>query len=580
MGHQPRVSFFRLLKGWLRVWIRSDRLALVFLLVFYCVSIIQVMASRFSDRGGEDEEEIVIRFCHWQLETSVREGFDWLAEEYRKVHPNVRVRQMGVGGNGGAYNQWITTQLLGKTAPDLVEIPGLHYPIMITFCSRYFVPLSAMTSRPNPFNQGTELEDVPLRETFIDNLQCAYVAELQDYYGLPMTLVNCRMYYNTKLYKKLTGLDEPPADLRSFLEVCKTIKQQKDPMGRPYIPIAGSQFSYSVLRSWVMTPLSHRALYLVDGAMDEHCDGYVSQDELFFAWAKGLITLRENPFRLSHQAMHKVVSQFQSGWNAMDRDRSLFMFAQQRAVFIPTGTWDYRSLATQAGFELGVFEIPVPSFDDPEFGDTVAGPVFERPQADARFALNKNSKHLEEATEFLLWFMSQKTNQAFCAKIGWLPSIRGARIPPEMIPFQARMNGVIGPLDLSMGNQTNVIYNQQLQSYMLGKISYDELIDVYEADLQELGTRDFVERTEDIRRSIFSREATTVQMRGRMLSSTDPVKVERLRKKYYEFTCDQMGIPGYVLHRKRCLEDLGKEPTPEQPQQPLTKTTDKEQKHT
>jgi len=547
-------------------WLRGERLAILILVLFYLVSVVQVISTSRAGREQPEEGVVTIRLCHWQLETAVRGAFDRLAEEYRKVRPNVRIQQMAIGGNGGRYNQWLTTQLLGNTAPDLVEVPGMQYPILVTFCSRYFVPLSEMTARPNPFNAGTELENVPLRQTFIDNLQWSYIPELQDFFGLPMTIVNCRMYYNTRLLKKLTGLDRPPSDLRSFLEVCQEIKSRTDEKGRRYVPIAGSVFSESVLRPWVMSPLSHGAIYLVDGAMDGNCDGYFSQDEAFFAWMKGDITFREDPFRLSHEAMREMIEQFQEGWNGMDRDQSLFMFTQERAVFIPTGTWDYRSLAVQAGFDLEVFEIPVPSKDDPEFGKAVWGPVFERPAADARFALNKNSKHLKEATEFLLWFMSKKTNEAFCGWIGWLPSIRGAKLPPEMIPFQARMNGVQGPLDLSLGNQTNVIYQQQKQLFMLGKISYDEMLDVYERNLGELGERDFVERTEDIRRSIVRRESTTAQMRGRLLTGGDPHKMERMEKKYHEYVGDQVGIPGYVVKRQKLLEELEEEPKQEEEQ--------------
>jgi len=83
---------------------------------------------------------------------------------------------------------------------------------------------------------------------------------------------------------------------------------------------------------------------------------------------------------------------------------------------------------------------------------------------------------------------------------------------------------------------------------------------VYARDLRELGRRDFVERTEDTRRSIFSREATMAQMRGRLLSGGEPAKVERLRSKYFEFVGDQVGIPGYVLFRQRVLQELEEEP--------------------
>lgn len=543
----------------LRAWLRGERLVLALLAAFYVVSLIHVLSAR-EEQQASRPGEVVLRLCHWQLETACREAFEAAFARYRELHPHVRIVQLPVGGNTGAYNQWLQTQLLGNMAPDLIEIPGMPYPVLLSFCSRYFVPFTRFVAQPNPYNRGTSLEHVPWRETFVDSLNCAYVPELQEYYGAPMTIVNVRLYYNVELFRRLTGLERPPLDFRAFLAACERIRSQRDARGRPYVAIAGSQFSYSVLAPRILGALSHKILYTIDGAVDKHCDGYANQDELYFAWLKGLVNFREPPFRLGYQATRRITDQFQDGWNGMDRDQSLFIFTQQRAVMIPTGTWDYRSLASQSPFELAVCEFPLPSPSDPEYGSVVAGPLFEKPFGDARFTINAKSPHFEQALDFLRWFLSQETNAWFCEQIRWLPSIRGARIPPEVLPFQPHTDGVQG-IDLHLGNQTGVELEQLKPLFWLHRIDYDELVSRYTRSVKTFARRDYDERTADLRRQIYSREATAVCMRGRWMTTGDPETRDRIRRKYFEFVCDLANLPGYVLWRTQIADEAAQDQT-------------------
>ena len=81
--------------------------------------------------------------------------------------------------------------------------------------------------------------------------------------------------------------------------------------------------------------------------------------------------------------LREVTQYFQTGYTGLGRDEAVFLFAQQRAVFITTGTWDVGSLHEQARgvFNVGIMDFPVPSRDDPEFGQVAEGPVYERPSS-------------------------------------------------------------------------------------------------------------------------------------------------------------------------------------------------------
>ena len=183
---------------------------------------------------------ITLRIGHWQLEPGVREGFDALAAEYRKLHPEVYIVQDAVPES--TYNQWLTTQVMGGTASDLIEAGGLPPPLMLSYYSRYFLPLNNYVNQPNPYNAGTPLAGEPWRNTFTDGMYAGYIEELQSYMAVPLASFAYRIVYNRDLYQKLTGRTTPPKDYRDFLALCEQIRQQRDDRGRPYVPIAASGY--------------------------------------------------------------------------------------------------------------------------------------------------------------------------------------------------------------------------------------------------------------------------------------------------------------------------------------------------
>ncbi|MBL8992122.1 MAG: carbohydrate ABC transporter substrate-binding protein, partial [Spirochaetia bacterium] len=224
------MSIFRFLR---------DQSAIIIISIAFVLSCISIIKFRGHEapRGA-----ITLRLAHWQLETSVREGIDELAADYRReVNPNVYVVQEAIPES--VYAQWVCSQLMGGTGPDLLEIGGGGVPpyTWLSFYSRYFETLTKEVLRANPYNKGTDLEGVPLNETYYDNMLAGYVEEQQEYMGFPLSQFVVRMFYNKDLLKKLTGLSEAPTNYRAFLAACETIRRHKDKSGRPFIPFAFSQ---------------------------------------------------------------------------------------------------------------------------------------------------------------------------------------------------------------------------------------------------------------------------------------------------------------------------------------------------
>ena len=126
-----------------------------------------------------------LRIGHWQLEGGVRNGIDTMIAEYEKLHPGVHIVQDAIPE--GTYSTWLTTQLMGGTAPDILEVGMVQRPILLGYLKRYFLPISDLAVQVNPYNKGTELEDVPWSATFRDGMRSGYVEEIAEQMSVPLS---------------------------------------------------------------------------------------------------------------------------------------------------------------------------------------------------------------------------------------------------------------------------------------------------------------------------------------------------------------------------------------------------------
>jgi len=459
-------------------------------------------------------DTIVLRLGHWQLEGSVREAMDHMAAEYQKLHPNVKIVQDAIPES--IYGQWITTQLMGETAPDLLQVGlGLPRHLWIQYFNRYFIPLSQYIDQPNPYNVGTELEGIGLRHTIKDGMHQSYVEELQEYMTIPLSQFGVRVFYNRDLLQELTGLDEAPEDYREFLKVCELIRSRKDPDGKAYTPIAGSKYHLALWDSMMFDPLTF-GLYR---DADYNRDAKVSIDEMYTAFKTGNVDFDHPSIRAKFQMLREVTDYFQAGYTGLTRDEAVFLFAQQRAVFMATGTWDARSLVVQAEgeFEIGVMNFPLPSPEDPVYGEALEGPRYEKPEGGFPFAINRNCKHPEVALDFLLFLASQEQNEELNRIIGWIPSVTGTELDPMLSAFEPNLEGVFRNLELNLGGESWVKWVQEYSMYQVNRISYEELVQNFQPFYLERGTIDFREMVKGWQRKMMVDEQILSSLRGQSI---------------------------------------------------------------
>jgi raffinose/stachyose/melibiose transport system substrate-binding protein len=458
---------------------------------------------------------VVIRLGHWQLEASVREGIDEMAREYQKTHPNVIVIQDAIPEN--TYGQWVSTQLMGGTAPDILQVGAMLPPnIWLSYYNRYFTPLSRHVNAPNPHNAGTDLAGVPLRRTYKDGMKTAYITEMQQYMSVPLSLFGVRIFYNRDLLKQITGRTEAPRDYREFLAVCEQIRHTPNPVtGQPFIPIAGSQYHFQHWDNMMFMPVT----YGVYRRADFNRDAFVGNDETFVAFKTGLLDFHYPPYALWLKMLREVTDYFQTGYTGLGRDEAVFLFAQQRAVFMTTGTWDARSLQEQAKgqFEVGIMDFPIPAADDPVYGGVVEGRIYESPSGGFQFGVTRTSKHPEVAVDFLLFLASQPGNEKLNGIIGWIPAITGCRLDPLLQAFEPHLEGIYGNANFTLGGNTAVTWAQIYSLYQVNQLSFAKFAERYTQYCLREGLKDFLEQQRDWRRGMQRNEQFLAGIRGQAI---------------------------------------------------------------
>ena len=529
----PKAS--RIAKAW--HFLRTYSALLVVSATFLW-SVVAILMSRQTQAPAD--AKVVLRIGHWQLEAGVREAFDRMAQEYRKLHPGVYIIQDAIPE--GTYGQWMTTQLMGGTAPDMIEVGlGLPYNVLLGFHSRYFLPLTASVNQPNPYNRGTDLEGVPWRKTYKDGMRSSYIEELQEYMLVPLAQFGIRVFYNKDLLKKLTGLDKAPGNYREFLRACETIKSRKDDRGRPYTPIAGSAYHVGMWDGFMCDPLTYGAVRRVDF----NRDGAVGNDELFVGFKTGRIGFDFPPYATKFRMLRELTEQMQAGFTGLGRDEAVFLFAQERAVFITTGTWDAGSLQEQARgvFEVGVMEFPMPTRDDPEFGGIVEGPVYERPSAQFPFAITRTCKHPEVALDFLQFVGSQPGNQELNRIIGWIPAIDGTSLSPLLSAFEPNLEGVFGAMPVTLGGETIIKWQQLYSLFQVHQIGYEQLANEFAPFYLEHGQREYEEAQRNRRRGMARDEQFLAGFRARLMTAQG-LEAQSLHVKYRQMTSSRLLVRG------------------------------------
>jgi raffinose/stachyose/melibiose transport system substrate-binding protein len=514
------------------------------LVLCICLSLFRVLTRERHERASN---QTVIRLAHWQLEGGVRDAFQKVADEYTKMHPNVKVEQMLVPER--IYPNWATTQLVGGTAPDIVELgKGADTGDRV---ARFFLPSTDVADKPNPYNAGTPLEGVAWRSTFVDGMEGVYREDLADYYGIPTFLITIRLYYNKDLMREITGGDQVPTTYNELTQLCDKVVEfahRPENLKRKLIPLAGSKYNAPML----MDRLANSQTQKFDPMLNDMPILARSPEDAALNYLKGKWSLNSEEIRSGLELQRDLGRFMPPGFLQLGREDATLYFVQERALMVATGSWDASSifmLADQTGFEVGAFQVPLPDTNHPKYGKNVMGLASEaNNKSTGAMAVFRGSKNIDVAIDFLQFLTSLRGNSMWSDISKWPPVIVGVQPNERTKPFMPIAEGEIDGMNLKViGGSTSQVrlIDNNIGALMDPNGSVDGFINKIEPEYGKAQIADLKEASKNRLRSIRRQDGNIVSVE--FAKSQDPTG-ERVNLKHGSLWENQLAQEMLNMH--------------------------------
>ena len=399
-----------------------------------------VRAVLLAPRREQNDRKVVIRFCHYSLQPTVRRALHEVFVEYERRRPEVHVVEMPIPES--TYPQVIRTQLIGAIAPDIVQF-GHHFPGMEELQTQFFVPITEAVEQANPYNVGTPLATRRWRETFLDGLSGneAYNAAQHQYYGVTLQLPTIRVHYNLALLEKITGQTTLPETYEQFVGLCDRVNAYAQQTGSGIYPMAASRLSGLLLLSALFSSVNQR-LYLEisrDHSLALNADDYPK------AYLCGDWSFKTPSIRVGFGFAELLGRYMRTGFLQMSQTDANFEFLQGQALMLLSYSNDGASLIAQASFEIKPGIFPTPSPQHAAYGRYVLGPATEAGNRGATtFGVTLGSAHQEMAVDLLRFLGSVPGNTIFSRYSRFVPVIDGIKVPPESAVYSPNLLGYPG----------------------------------------------------------------------------------------------------------------------------------------
>lgn len=431
-------------------------IGILVLLGFFAVATVRVLLRTTAEH---DDSKIILRFAHNQLQPGIREALDEIAADYMRLHPDVRVEQLAVPQR--AWEAWLRTQLVGETAPDVIEIATANDELL----ARYFEPLTPWIDSPNPYNAAGPLSGVPWRTTFLDGLTNppSFNPSLMEFYGVPTSITTIRLACNTVLLREITGSDRLPATYEEFVALCQATADYARRTQRTVSAISGSAESAAQILIRLFASQTQR----LGLTLDPFDTLNISVRESAPAYLRGAWSLRDPAVQDGLQLWREVGAFIQPGFLQLKRDDAQFYFSQGHALFIGVSSRDLEGVSAESPFPVVITDIPLPSHAHPRYGRNVLGTVSEASKPlDGCFGLTRSGAHKEQALDFLRFLTSEQSARKF-ARIGnRLPAITGIPVNPAVTGFLPMMTGATNGFGIHFGgyggSNTRRLYDDNL----------------------------------------------------------------------------------------------------------------------
>ena len=486
-----------------------------------------------SRKSETSDGKIVLRVSHLFKEPAAEAAMEAIGAEYSRLHPEVTVKFLKVPLP--IFLQWFRTQLISDEPPDIVQYHLWHRDLR-QMVAQGFEPITDLVEQPNPYNRGTSMEGISLRDSYVDGLQGgeAFFPEMGAYFGLTYRGVTLRVVYNRDLMAKIMGdPDWTPNNWPEFMALCEQTETYAQDNNLKLFPIAADKFGIYLMGNEASISVSQKLALRTNYNYDFTLTTATLDTSLRFL--RGEWNLRNPEILAGLDVYRKVARYMQPGFLQFDVSDVNFQFLQGYALMTIAGG---PSFSDQANFSLGAFRIPGLKPDDEKYGDYVLGPYSEAKHATTyAFGIPRNTKQKEVARDFLQFLTSQQTNQKFTLASGEVPVIRDVQATPLASKFLPHLDGYIyGILPRALGNtSTRQLFSENLYRLFQGEDGVEKFVsELEDKDIMSATVRDIRTMAQNYQRNLRETDAALTAKSYQSDRSTEPLDQHILSQTLFE----------------------------------------------
>jgi len=405
--------------------------------------------------------------------------FRLVADEYETLHPDVTIDFITEAViPGGAHGEWIRTQLVGGTAPDIINMNTES--VWPDIEKGWWVPLDEFLERPNPYVQGNRRwMDIFAYQP----LTQAKRAPDKKLYCITYDIIESGIFYNKDIFRKL---DLPlPKDWEEFLAIQARLAEAG------YVPFLA--YLRECAQDWGPDLLFDQCYYEILDEMDyekgdtleeEYLQGYLTPKELCWNIERGYFA----PDSESFAEVWRLLLQWRQYWQKdLSYTDLLRLFVTERAAMIWDGSWFMRRMNYDPliQFNWGIFYLPPMTRKTSPYCSGVDQAVIGGSAHQyhiSNSALRQEGK-LEKVADFLMYITAPENAERIVNEAGmFIPNMHGARMDDRLAPFNeiVKRRYCTTKWIYSLTHKFNDIHLRTVHLYLGGGLSLDEL-------MQEMG---------------------------------------------------------------------------------------------
>ena len=313
----------------------------------------------------------------------VNTKFKDYAAKYAKDHPDIEIKFEAYID----YDAQTKTRMSSTEYGDVLMIPNT---LSIDEWPNYFEPL------------GKE-SDLSKKYYGLDGMGDQFGGTI---YGIPSAMNCSGMVYNKKLFKE-AGITSLPQSQEEFLKDMQLIKEKTSAI--PYYT--------NYKEGWPLVQWEPDTL-AVSGTNTYTNVEMVNTDSPFSPGTPHYIT-----YKLMYDLANKKL--IEQDPTTTDWEKSKTMMAQGKIACMELGSFAIAQIQVQASNPDDIGYMPFPN--------TVNGKIYTSLSADYPIGVNKNSKHVQEAKDFITWFVDQSGYANDC---GTVSSLKTAQMPKVLQAFK------------------------------------------------------------------------------------------------------------------------------------------------